>query len=384
MSAVVWKAGWSYKGVVGPRNEVNGSLWFQIATLVCVLTVWTLAVVRSVGSGDKSKRLVTYLLKEDCGIARWSPNNPARAWVFYPRVVLTRTTASMIIALGTAELLIFNAIANYSGNGSANASSAILVLVVAFLFHFFSLTHKYMKTSESDVRDAFFGVYSGIVLGMAVGVFVCFLSYTDTMRWKDREGRSMLFFGGAAFACSAAFIGCLTPLLKAFRPFRVGEDGTVSLILSGEYYAVFSFLDCAVVWTVVTNFVCAEAYFISRADVENYALPFAFLQALPLYGFGTAVASLVKADDVLPGIFNVGLFAVMSLSITTSMLHVCAVPGVKTACATSISHTVLNTNLLVCGPCLILLTLMSVGLINSTFTPNLLIRNNCIAKNRSN
>ena len=384
MSAVVWKPAWSYKGVVGRRDEVNGSLWFQIATLACVSTVWAIAVARSVSGADKSERLLTYLLREDCGIARWSPKGSARSWIFLPRVVLTRTTASLLIAMGTAELLVFNAIANYSGNGSANASSAILVLVVGVLFHFFSLTHKYMKTSESDVRDGYFGVYSGIVLAMAVGFFLCFLSYTDTMRWKDDEGRSMLFFAGAAFACAAALVGCLTPLLKTFRPFRVREDGTVSLILSGEYYAAFSFLDCLVMWAVVTNFVCAEAYLISRADTKNYALPFVFLQALPLYGFGTAVASLVKTEDVLPGIFNAGLFAVMSLGVTTSMLHVCAVPGVETACATSIPHTVLNTNLLVCGPCLVFLSLTSVGLINSTFAPNLLIRNECIAKNRNN
>ena len=47
------------------------------------------------------------------------------------------------------------------------------------------------------------------------------------------------------------------------------------------------------------------------------------------------------------------------------MLHVCAVPGVETACATSVSHTMLNTNLLVCAPCLVLFTLMSVGLITN-------------------
>lgn len=383
MNSAVWKPTWSYRGASGSRDGVNGSLWFQIATLVCVLTVWTVAVVRSVGGGDKSERIVTYLLREDCGIAKWSPKGPTRAWIFYPRVIVTRTTASLLIAIGTAELLIFNAIANYAGDGSTNASSAILVLVVGLLFHFFSLTHKFMKTSDSDVRDRFFGVYSGLVLAMTVGFFMCFLSYTDTMRWKDTEGRSMLFFAGAAFACAAAFVGCLLPLLKAFRPFTVKkEDGTVSLILSGEYYAAFSFLDCAVVWAIVTNFVCSEAYFISRADTKNYALPFVFLQALPLYGFGTAIASLVKSDDVLPGIFNAGLFAVMSLSVTTSMLHVCAVPGVETACTTSMSHTMLNTNLLVCAPCLVLLTLMSVGLINSTFAPNLLIRNDCIEKNR--
>jgi hypothetical protein len=386
MVEVVWKSSWSYRSVVH-RNEkdINGSFWFQIAVLACVVTVWIFSVIKSIEGDRRSDHIISYLMKEDCTVAKRSiPNQDPIGWLFSPRVILTRTTASLIIAVATAELLVFNAIANYSGSGSTNASSSLLILMVALFFSFFTLTHKYLKSSESDTRDKLFWISSGLMLLMSVGVSVGFLSYSDTLRWKDEQGRSMLFFVGALVVCFSALGLCILPLTKSMRPFRVEKEGTLSLILSGEYYTSFSFLDCLVVWGVVTNFLCMEAYFISSVKTQHYALPFVFLQLLPTYGFGTCVIGFMRSGEFLPMAFNAVLFVVMSTCVTTSMLHVCAIPGVRTACAFSLSHTTLNTNLVVCGPFLLLLCMTSVGLLNSTFTPSFLIRQDCIVKQRKN
>lgn len=379
---VTWKSSWTYRGVVGKTNDdINGSLWFQLCVMVCVLLVWVFAIVKSIKGNRNSEDVVSYLLNVNCNIARLTSGYEQKFnWFFYPRIIITRTTASLVVAVGTIELVIFNAIANYSGSGSTNASSAFLVLVVGFLFHFFIMTHKIMKSSDSDSMNKMYWVSSASVLLMAVGSFFGFLSYTDTMRWKDENGKSIVLFVGAVLIVVAALIMCVAPMTSALKPFHKREEGTVSLIMSGEYYTSLSVIDCFVVWATVSNFICMEGYLISHVSTQNYALPFVFLQTLPLYGFFTAIIGLTTKPNVLAVLFNAGLFFVMSVCITSSMLHVCAIPGVRTACVTSISHTVVNTNMLVCGPYLILLLMTSVGLINSSFTPSFLIRQDCITK----
>jgi hypothetical protein len=155
---------------------------------------------------------------------------------------------------------------------------------------------------------------------------------------------------------------------------------TLELIISGEYYTAFSIVDCFVLSTSIIIFIVLEGFFIGQAATAHYAVPFIFLQIIPIYGFVLSIVSMVLGlnKSYGPGIFNALLFVLMSLSFTTSMLHVCAIPGVTSACATSIPHTVTATNILVSAPLALLVFFASMGLVYSSYTPSFLVNRDCV------
>jgi hypothetical protein len=350
------------------------------------IVLWLIVVVKSSAYRKESDMIVSYLLDTDCDAARFQVK-AARGtpWVFRPRIIITRTTASLVVAVGTAELLVFNAIANYGGEGSVNASSALLILFTGVLFHFFTMTHKYMKSGVSDIRNRLYGVTSSFFLMFAGGIYVCYIAYSDGFGWKSAEGASMLMFYGGLVISAAMFLMCVAPMTEALKPYggKKNENSTLSLVLSGEYYTSFSVIDCFVIFTPITIFICLETFFISQVRTREYALPFIFLEVIPLYGFSLNVAACFKQNVTLtPSLFNIATFFVMFVSGITSMLHVCAIPGVSTACVGSIAHSVLNTNIFVCGPILVLLFLISIGLVSSTFAPSFLVSGECVSEIR--
>jgi hypothetical protein len=160
------------------------------------------------------------------------------------------------------------------------------------------------------------------------------------------------------------------------------EVDTLELIISGEYYTAFSLVDCFVLYTSISIFIVLEGFFIGQAATAHYALPFIFLQIIPVYGFVLSIVSMAMASKVSygPGLFNISLFVLMSCCITTSMLHVCGIPGVTSMCITSISHTVTATNLLVSAPLALLVFLASMGLVYSSYTPTFLINRDCVLR----
>ena len=376
---ITWIATWTYRGSVNEASKVNGSFWFQLVIFFSAIGLWTVHIVLSTIK-KSAPSIQTSSNKELCKKQLLFNDN----WLSECRVIVTRTTASLFITIATAELLIFNAIANYSGKGSVNASSAVMILFAGLMFYFFSMMHKHEKKSENaPAQNGLYGIVSFFILFMATGVFVWFLAYTDAFSNKTTKGGTELFLIGAIMFIIGMFLLCVSPLKgisneKAYNRTMSLDTGT--LVTSGEFYSAFSIFDCFVIWNTLAIFIFLEAYFIGRVMTAQYAVPFIFLQIIPIYGFVLNLAMLFRAGAKTLYVsiaYNAVFFVIMSVSITNSMLHVCAIPGVNTACASYISHTTTNTNVLVCGPYVLLLFLISIGLINASCVPALLLKSEC-------
>jgi hypothetical protein len=173
------------------------------------------------------------------------------------------------------------------------------------------------------------------------------------------------------------FLMCMTPFFDLLKPYKNKHNGEKNrLMLSGDFYIAFTIIDCFVVWSSSTIFILLEAFFVGKVFTANYALPFIFLQMIPIYGFFKTVVSCFKTKLVsyVPVVYNLVFLVVMSLCITTSMLHVCAIPGVSTMCVTTIPHTIFYTNVFVCGPYVIFMFAISIGLVYSSCTPSVLAK----------
>ena len=183
---------------------------------------------------------------------------------------------------------------------------------------------------------------------------------------------------------------CAVPLADDMKPFRYRHQGekssledsndTLSLVLSGEYYTAFSLIDCFIIWTTLTIYIVLEGCYIGQAAIAYYALPFIFLQIIPIYWFILNVIMAATTKSYGPAIFNAFVFVLMSFCFAMSMLHVCAIPGVTAACAAHVPHTVTVTNVLVCAPYMFLILMASVGLVTSSYTPSFLISRDCVSK----
>lgn len=370
MVDIRWTATWTYRAPIDEQVDINGSFWFQLSVFFSAIVLWTIVIIRSTQQ-DTTITVAT--------------RNPVKSqfignWLNEPRIIVTRTTVSLLVALGTAELLIFNAVANYAGDGSINASSALFILMAALMFHFFTMSHKFVQSTESHERNRMYGLPSFIVLLMIVGVFVCYLGYTDAFSSKTASGATSSFIIGAVLFVLGTLLMCTTPLLDTLKPYsyKRTEDDKLQrrLIFSGEFYTALTIIDCLVIWSSSATFILLEALFIGDVFTANYALPFLFLQIIPIYGFIISVISSLKTKvgSYVPIVYNMGFFVIMSLCFATSMLHVCAIPGVSTMCVTSIPHTTFYTNVFVCGPYVLFLFATSIGLVYSSCKPTFLAK----------
>jgi hypothetical protein len=394
---VEWNGAWSYRPA-DEVNEINNAFWFQLLFFSGPLCLWVVVCIRSAtGRERREERITSYLMDTGCHAAAYQAKyfRKSSMWLFRPNIILTRTTASLVIAIASIELFLFNAIANYLGEGSVNAFASLVIILQGVLFHFYTTAHKYRKNSDSDgtARGTGFMLLNSLVFCMAVGIFLCILAYLDAFSWKDKDKKSVLFLVGVIL-CNISLLGTFTVPLVA-PPYTKTKNSknsktTLSLVLSGEYYTSLSVLDCIIVWISLAIFSSLEAYFISFVQTKHYAFPFVFLQIIPIYGFITNLLSCATRPDrfetstSLPHVYNMAIFSVFSVCITNFMLHVCAIPGVSTTCATRILHTAINTNVFVCGPVVLLIAMISLGLVNSTFAPNFIVDRSCIddVKNR--
>jgi len=164
---LVWDAPWSYAESVTDGSKINGSFWFQLTVFASALVLWITVTVQSNRSQPSAQK--EYSIAHDCQAARFRVKN---IWALHPRIIVTRTSASLAITLAVAELVVFNAIANYTASGSVNASSALLILFAVIMFHFFTMSHKFMKVGEFATRNKFYALSSFLVLLMAVATFM--------------------------------------------------------------------------------------------------------------------------------------------------------------------------------------------------------------------
>jgi hypothetical protein len=78
------------------------------------------------------------------------------------------------------------------------------------------------------------------------------------------------------------------------------------------------------------------------------------------------------------------IFAALTVALTDTLLHVCAVPGVSRACTLKLSHRPVHNVLLVIMPYMLVVFLSAVGLVRSTFAPAFLINSTCVTDDAGN
>lgn len=382
---IEWDGVWSYRPS-GEVNRTNDSVWFALVFFIGTLAIWVTVCVRSLSVDLREKKIVAELLRNRCSTdTREIDTQKKQTWILRPAIILTRSTASLTMAVASVELLTFNAIANFVGDGSFDASVSLFVLLQAVVFYFYTAQQKYRKSAfeDSTFPGKHFVVNNSLTFLLIGGILTCILGHVDAFSLKGDDRKSVLFFIGVVL-CDATLFGKLV-VASLESLFDAGENqggSKLSLVLSGEYYASFSVLDYLIVWVSLTLFTSTEAYFISYVQTDQYAMPFIFLQIVPIYGFIVNTIPLATLGDreqnkKLPLIFNVVGFSLLSLCVTTAMLHACAIPGVTTLCATHIAHTSLNTNVVVCGPAVILMSMISLGPVFSTFAPPFLVKKTC-------
>jgi hypothetical protein len=201
-----WEAPWSYSSSVTDVNAINGSFWFQLGIFVCAFVLWITIVVKSAltsGANKKNRTTSAYTLNESCKERMLSTKY---SWALLPRIIVTRTTASLVVTLALAQIIIFNAIANYSGSGTVNASAALLIFFAGIMFHFYTMSHKFMKYAEIPTAKKHYAISSFLVLLLAIAVFMCFLSYTSAFGAKNEKGHSPLFFAGTLVFALSLFL----------------------------------------------------------------------------------------------------------------------------------------------------------------------------------
>jgi hypothetical protein len=218
---------------------------------------------------------------------------------------------------------------------------------------------------------------------MIVGVWLMLISYTDLAQLKTGKGKDDGIFGaGCALIFLSIILLIIAPNFEAYRSYKKqdgNENGTLSLILSGEYYTAFGSMDCLFILLAVGIFVLLMGIFISSVMTKHYALPFLFLQILPVYGFIiNAVQAYTSPVPNVASWYNMLLMLVLCVCILLSMFHVCAIPGVTTICHAKLSHTSNAINWGLSLPWLLLLAMTSLGLVNATYVPSFMIDRSCV------
>jgi hypothetical protein len=232
-------------------------------------------------------------------------------------------------------------------------------------------------------RNSSYAVGAFTLFVMIVGVWLMLISYTDLAQLKTGKGKDDGIFGaGCALIFLSIILLIIAPNFEAYRSYKKqdgNENGTLSLILSGEYYTAFSSMDCLFILLGVGMFVLLMGIFISSVMTKHYALPFLFLQILPVYGFIiNAVQAYTSPVPNVASWYNMLLMLVLCVCILLSMFHVCAIPGVTTICHAKLSHTSNAINWGLSLPWLLLLAMTSLGLVNATYVPSFMIDRSCV------
>jgi hypothetical protein len=214
------------------------------------------------------------------------------------------------------------------------------------------------------------------VLLMLVGVWLMFMGYTDIAGLKDKNGEEPMFAIGSGVIILGLIILVTLP---SSPPYTVMGNGTLSLVLSGEYYTAFCILDCFMMVLSIGSFMLMMGIVITMVQTHAYAVPFYFLHILPIYGFVINIFAMFKRkSQIMPLAFNMVLMIWFELCIVFSMLHVCAIPGVNMGCAAKLEHTSANVNWLVSLFWLILLFMIAAGVIDADYAPNFLLNYDCM------
>ena len=120
------------------------------------------------------------------------------------------------------------------------------------------------------------------MLLMLVGVWLMFMGYTDIAGLKDKNGEEPMFAIGSGVIILGLIILVTLP---SSPPYTVMGNGTLSLVLSGEYYTAFCILDCFMMVLSIGSFMLMMGIVITMVQTHTYAVPFYFLHILPMYGF---------------------------------------------------------------------------------------------------
>ncbi|MFB1020855.1 MAG: hypothetical protein QMC37_11540, partial [Flavobacteriales bacterium] len=290
-----------------------------------------------------------------------------------PCIIITRTVASLFVSIAIVELIIFNAIANYVKG--INAGSSLIVLFFGMLFHLCVLTFKFKKPAHDGPM-----IYARAALPMLlmlVGVWLMFMGYTDIAGLKDKNGEEPMFAIGSGVILLGLIILVTLPSSQPYT--ENSSNGTLSLVLSGEYYTAFCILDCFMMVLSIGSFMLMMGIVITMVQTHAYAVPFYFLHILPIYGFVINIFAMFKRkSQIMPLAFNMVLMIWFELCIVFSMLHVCAIPGVNMGCAAKLEHTSFNVNWLVSLFWLILLFMIAAGVIDADYAPNFLLNYDCM------
>jgi hypothetical protein len=378
---VEWETNWSYRRADVKAGEPNHALWFQLVTFGFVMLMFGI-VSLTPSLTRKGRDTLEMVYTHGCKATMFNQGTLSKyPTLLRPCIIITRTVASLFVSIAIVELIIFNAIANYVKG--INAGSSLIVLFFGILFHLCVLTFKFKKT-ESDTRRRYFFAAIPVLL-MLLGVWLLFISYTDITGLKDKNknGEEPIFAIGSALIIAGLIFLVVVPTATASPPYTVKANGTLSLVLSGEYYTALCILDCFMMVLSIGSFMLMMGIVITMVQTKAYAVPFYFLHILPIYGFFINIFAYVKNKSQGPPLFfNMFLMVWFEICIVFSMLHVCAIPGVSSGCAphTALEHTSFNVNWLVSLFWLILLFMLAAGIIDADYAPNFLLNFECMHK----
>lgn len=369
---VEWETNWSYRRADVKAGERNHALWFQLVTLGFVMLMFSIVSWKKTLT-KKGVQTLEMVFTHGCKATMFNQGMLSKyPTLLRPCIIITRTVASLFVSIAIVELVIFNAIANYVKG--INAGSSLVVLFFGILFHLCVITFKFKKTAHDSTmiyaRAAF------PVLLMLVGVWLMFMGYTDITGFKNKNGEEPMFAIGSGVIILGLIILVTLPTSP---PYTVKDNGTLSLVLSGEYYTAFCPLDCFMMVLSIGSFMLMMGIVITMVQTHAYAVPFYFLHILPIYGFFINIFALFKRNSqTMPLVFNMVLMIWFELCIVFSMLHVCAIPGVNMGCAAKLEHTSFNVNWLVSLFWLILLFMIAAGVIDADYAPNFLLNYGCM------